>query len=58
MREYYINLSEHEKIKKGNYAKNRNIKMVNEDGEIKKEYRKNYYNKRKNLLIHLINHIE
>ena len=36
MREYYINLSEHEKIKKRNYAKNRNIKMTNEDREIKK----------------------
>ena len=41
--ENYRNLSEDEKIKKRNYANNRNKNMSHVDRERRKEYMKNYY---------------
>ena len=55
MLECYRNLSENKQIKKRNYANNKNKNMTDEGRERKKEYLKNYYNKRKKLLNHLIN---
>ena len=51
----YRNLSEGEKIKKRNYA---NKNMSDTDRVRRKEYMKNYYYKRINLLSHLVNCIE
>ena len=56
--EYCRNLSEDEKIKKRNYAKTKNINMSDVNRERKKEYIKNYYYNRKDLLCQLVNCIE
>ena len=56
--EYCRNLSEYEKIKKRNYAKTKNINMSDVNRERKKEYIKNYYYNRKDLLCQLVNCIE
>ena len=49
--ECYRNLSEDEKIKKINYANNRNKIILDKKRERKKEYMRNYY-------YHLINYVD
>ena len=56
--EYYRNLSEDKKLKKGTHANNINKSMTDEYRERKKGYLKKYYHKRKDLLNHLISHVE
>ena len=46
------------KLTKKNYAYTRNKGMSDANREIEKEYMKNYYNKRRKLLIHLTNYVE
>ena len=50
LQEYYRNISEDEKIIKRNSANNRNKNMLDADRIRRKEYIKNYYYQRKNLL--------
>ena len=57
-REYYRYLPEDEKIKKRNYPNNGNKNMSEKERGRKKEYMRNHYYERKNLLNHVINCVE